>query len=179
LWNKEKKSFAKRKERRLSTMTTPNHSEIIAKIGVIETNHCQYCEKWANQAYNHEAADVCTGCPYYAKIRELGDQLDINVSKRNMDPLDMTIDEFNAYRSRGLRLIDIAEEKGVNVGKIKTWQRRNGLSIRSHKVLINYDDYCKYRAEGLSLNGVAKRLHCDPRTIKSWLAEVEKEVVTV
>jgi transposase len=173
---KEKVSL-KRKERRLSTMTTPNHTEIIAKIGVIETNHCQYCEKWANQAHNHEAADVCTGCLYYAKIRELGDQLDINGSKQNMDSLDMTVDEFNAYRSRGLRLIDIAEEKGVNVGKIKTWQRRNGISIRSQKAPIKYDMYRKLRDEGLSLNGVAKRLHRDPRTLKSWLAKMEKEVV--
>lgn len=106
---------------------------IVTKLGVIELNHCQPCDK--NE--NAQRRDACTDCPIYADIQAIGKELTsgevIKLGRPGKSTKHVTVKKYNALKSTGLTDSLIAEKFGVSVKQIAVFKRNNGLSVRKPK----------------------------------------------
>lgn len=90
---------------------------------------CQNCTEKPVNTDNSHKHPICVKCQTYLELRSLGDALSVKEGK-DMEPLNITIDEYVDFKNQGMLDRQIAVTKGLKKQQLANWKygRREQIS---------------------------------------------------
>ena len=148
---------------------------MIAKLEELESSHCDSCER--PRGVVKESTYACQGCPVFAEIRAIGDELNNLSNQQRIDsaPEELTRTTYLDLRDRGWLQEEICKHYGIGHSSFRFFLISNGLAQqpdegkkKKNVIKMTAEEYYEMQEAGLNDKEIAESIGVAPQSIMRW-----------
>lgn len=147
---------------------------LIVKLENFESNHCNGCERPGE--VEKESTYACKGCPVFAQIRAVGDELNnlSNQRRLNSAPKELTRTSYLQLRECGWTQEEICKRYEIGHNSFHFFLLSNELGRHTdddkkrNKITMSTAEYHEMRESGMLDKEIAKAIGVTQGSINKW-----------